>query len=37
MPTDAQCAKAVVALASDHFAPVTGACLDLSSGEYLPV
>jgi hypothetical protein len=27
----------VVALASDHFAAVTGACLDVSSGEYLPV
>jgi NAD(P)-dependent dehydrogenase (short-subunit alcohol dehydrogenase family) len=37
MPTDAQCARAVVALASDHFLPVTGACVDLSSGEYMPV
>jgi NAD(P)-dependent dehydrogenase (short-subunit alcohol dehydrogenase family) len=37
MPTDAQCARAVVALASDYFLPVTGACVDLSSGEYMPV
>jgi NAD(P)-dependent dehydrogenase (short-subunit alcohol dehydrogenase family) len=37
IPEDGECAKAVVALASDHFRPVTGACLDLSAGEYLPL
>jgi NAD(P)-dependent dehydrogenase (short-subunit alcohol dehydrogenase family) len=37
MPEDGDCARAIVALASDHFRPVTGACLDLSAGEYLPL
>lgn len=37
IPDDGDCAKAIVALASDHFRPVTGACLDLSAGEYLPL
>ena len=37
IPEDGECAKAIVALASDHFRPVTGACLDLSAGEYLPL
>jgi NAD(P)-dependent dehydrogenase (short-subunit alcohol dehydrogenase family) len=37
IPEDEECAKSVVALASDHFLAVTGACLDLSAGEYMPV
>jgi len=37
IPEDGECARAIVALASDHFRPVTGACLDLSAGEYLPL
>jgi NAD(P)-dependent dehydrogenase (short-subunit alcohol dehydrogenase family) len=37
IPDDADCARAIVALASDYFSPVTGACLDLSAGEYLPL
>lgn len=37
IPTDSECAKAVIALASDYFSAVTGACLDLSAGEYMPV
>jgi NAD(P)-dependent dehydrogenase (short-subunit alcohol dehydrogenase family) len=37
IPEDGECAKAVVALASDYFSAVTGACLDLSAGEYMPL
>jgi NAD(P)-dependent dehydrogenase (short-subunit alcohol dehydrogenase family) len=37
IPEDRECAKAVVALASDYFSAVTGACLDLSGGEYMPL
>jgi NAD(P)-dependent dehydrogenase (short-subunit alcohol dehydrogenase family) len=37
MPTDRECAKAVLALASDYFTATTGACLDLSGGEYMPL
>lgn len=37
IPEDADCAKAIIALASDYFSVVTGACLDLSGGEYLPL
>jgi NAD(P)-dependent dehydrogenase (short-subunit alcohol dehydrogenase family) len=37
IPEDSECAKAVVALASDYFSAVTGACLDLSGGEYMPL
>ncbi|WP_242129532.1 SDR family NAD(P)-dependent oxidoreductase [Sphingobium sp. Sx8-8] len=37
IPEDGDCAKAVIGLASDYFAIVTGACLDLSGGEYLPL
>jgi NAD(P)-dependent dehydrogenase (short-subunit alcohol dehydrogenase family) len=37
IPADSDCAKAVIALASDYFTAVTGACLDLSGGEYLPL
>lgn len=37
MPEDTECAKAVIALASDYFTATTGACLDLSGGEYMPL
>lgn len=37
MPTDRECAKAVLALSSDYFTATTGACLDLSGGEYMPL
>lgn len=37
IPEDTECAKAVVAFASDYFSVVTGACLDLSGGEYMPL
>jgi NAD(P)-dependent dehydrogenase (short-subunit alcohol dehydrogenase family) len=37
IPEDGECAKAVVALSSDYFSAVTGACLDLSAGEYMPL
>jgi NAD(P)-dependent dehydrogenase (short-subunit alcohol dehydrogenase family) len=37
IPEDGECAKAVLALASDYFTAVTGACLDLSAGEFMPV
>lgn len=37
IPEDAECAKSIIALASDYFTPVTGACLDLSAGEYMPL
>lgn len=37
IPDDEACARAIVAFASDYFLPVTGACLDLSGGEYLPL
>jgi len=37
IPEDDDCARAVVAFASDYFLPVTGACLDMSGGEYLPL
>lgn len=36
MPTDADCAKAAIFLASDYACAVTGACLDVNGGEYLP-
>jgi NAD(P)-dependent dehydrogenase (short-subunit alcohol dehydrogenase family) len=36
IPEDYDCARAIIALSSDYFLPVTGACLDISSGEYLP-
>ena len=36
IPTDADCAKAVIFLASDYACAVTGACLDVNGGEYLP-
>lgn len=35
IPTDADCAKAVIFLASDYACAVTGACLDVNGGEYL--
>jgi len=37
IPEDGDCARAIIALASDYFSVVTGACLDLSGGEYLPL
>jgi NAD(P)-dependent dehydrogenase (short-subunit alcohol dehydrogenase family) len=37
IPEDDDCARAIIALASDYFSAVTGACLDLSGGEYLPL
>lgn len=37
MPEDRECAKAVIAMASDWFSATTGACLDLSGGEYMPL
>jgi NAD(P)-dependent dehydrogenase (short-subunit alcohol dehydrogenase family) len=37
IPLDDDCARAIIAFASDYFLPVTGACLDLSGGEYLPL
>jgi NAD(P)-dependent dehydrogenase (short-subunit alcohol dehydrogenase family) len=37
IPEDGECAKAVIAMASDLFSAVTGACLDISGGEYMPL
>ena len=37
IPEDGECAQAVVALASDYFKAVTGACVDCSGGEYMPL
>lgn len=36
IPEDGDCAKAVVMLASDYASAVTGACLDVNGGEWLP-
>lgn len=36
IPTDADCAKAVMFLASDYACAVTGAALDVNGGEYIP-
>jgi NAD(P)-dependent dehydrogenase (short-subunit alcohol dehydrogenase family) len=36
IPKDSDCAKAVIFLASDYACAVTGACLDVNGGEYLP-
>ena len=36
IPEDGDCAKAVVFLASDYACAITGACLDVNGGEYLP-
>lgn len=36
MPTDHDCAKAVIFLASDYACAITGAALDVNGGEYLP-
>ena len=36
IPTDAECAKAVMFLASDYASAVTGAALDVNGGEYIP-
>jgi NAD(P)-dependent dehydrogenase (short-subunit alcohol dehydrogenase family) len=37
IPEDGECARAIIALSSDYFTAVTGACLDMSGGEYMPV
>ncbi len=36
IPTSAECANAVFFLASDLASAITGACLDVNGGEYLP-
>jgi len=36
MPTDTECADAVIMLGSDLARAVTGACLDVNGGHYLP-
>jgi NAD(P)-dependent dehydrogenase (short-subunit alcohol dehydrogenase family) len=36
MPTDADCAKAAIFLASDYACAMTGAALDVNGGEFLP-
>lgn len=36
IPEDGDCAKAVIFLASDYACAITGACLDVNGGEYLP-
>ena len=35
MPTDSECAKAVIFLASAYASAITGACLDVNGGEYI--
>ena len=37
IPEDGECAKAIVAVASDYFSAMTGGCIDLSAGEYMPL
>jgi hypothetical protein len=37
IPEDGECAKAIVAVASDYFSAMTGGCIDLSTGEYMPL
>ncbi|MBT8151602.1 MAG: SDR family oxidoreductase, partial [Gammaproteobacteria bacterium] len=36
IPDDADCAKPVIFLASDYACAITGACLDVNGGDYLP-
>lgn len=36
IPTDYDCGKAVIFLASDYSCAMTGACLDVNGGEYMP-
>ncbi len=36
IPTDSECAKAAIFLLSDHASAITGACLDVNGGEFLP-
>lgn len=36
IPTDTDCAKAVIFLASDYACAITGAALDVNGGEYIP-
>ena len=37
IPDDADCAKVAIFLASDYSRAMTGACVDVNGGEYLPV
>ena len=37
MPTDKECAMAIIALASDYFTCANGACLDINGGAYVPL
>jgi len=37
IPTDAECARAVVFLLSDYSSAMTGAALDVNGGEYMPL
>ncbi len=36
IPTDAECARAALFLASDHASAITGAALDVNGGTYMP-
>ena len=36
IPDDADCAKAVIFLASDYACAITGAGLDVNGGEFIP-
>ncbi len=36
IPTDYDCGKAAIFLASDYACAMTGACLDVNGGEYIP-
>jgi NAD(P)-dependent dehydrogenase (short-subunit alcohol dehydrogenase family) len=36
IPEDGDCAKAVIMLASDYAQVVTGACLDVNGGDFIP-
>jgi len=37
IPDDADCAKVAIFLASDYSRAMSGACVDVNGGEYLPV
>lgn len=36
MPTDEECARAVLFLASDYSVAISGACIDANGGQYIP-
>ena len=36
VPTDEECAAAVLLFLSDHAGPITGALIDISAGAYFP-